>query len=418
VFNWQYAARQVQVVNSAALRAAGVTRDTPEPAGGKIVKDDKGEPTGVLENPRGLIAKHIPAREVSVEAHLRELERLLRGYNAVGITSIGERNSNVEGYRTYEKLKVAGRLTARVNVTIGLRSSGTAEATEQWIRALPFKFGDGDDWLRVGPLKIGVDGGILYGTAYLREPYGAQAAPLYGLTDPAFRGALSLPPEKVQVAIRTGHRLGWQMCSHVTGDAGVDVVLDAVEAANRDQPIKDRRYTLIHAYFPNPTAARRAAALGVCVDTQPAWYYKDGDALATALGGERLRHFIGVQDWLKGGVKVALNSDHMQGLDPVTSLNPYHPFLTMYTAITRKTETGLVVGPEQRVSRQEALRMMTIDAAYLSFDEKKKSSIEVGKLGDLAVLSDDFLGCDTERIKAIHSMLTVVGGKVVYEAGR
>ena len=97
--------------------------------------------------------------------------------------------------------------------------------------------------------------------------------------------------------IRTGHRLGWQMCSHVTGDGGVDVVLDAVEAAHKDSPIKDRRYTLIHAYFPNPEAVRRAAALGVCVDTQPAWYYKDGDALATALGGSRLKSFIGLQDW-------------------------------------------------------------------------------------------------------------------------
>src|SRR5438309_5195646 len=131
------------------------------------------------------------------------------------------------------------------------------------------------------------------------------------------------------------------MSSHVTADSGVDLVLDAVEAADRDTPIKDRRYTLIHAYFPNPITVRRAAALGVCVDTQPAWYYKDGDALATALGGTRLRHFIGLRDWLDGGVKVALNSDHMQGADPNTSLNPYNPFLTMYTASTRKTEHGL-----------------------------------------------------------------------------
>lgn len=415
VFNWQYANRQVQVLNSAALKAAGITRDTPDPKGGKIVKDDKGEPTGVLENPRGLTAKFLPPREVSTETHLRELEKLLRAYHAVGITSISERNSNVEGYRVYEQLKAAGRLTARVNVTIGLRSDGTVEGTEKWIQALPFKHGDGDDWLRVGPLKLGVDGGVLYGTAYLREPYGKQAFALYNISDPTYRGAMSLPPEKVEAMIRTGHRLGWQMCSHVTGDGGVDVVLDAVEAAHKDRSIKERRYTLIHAYFPNATAARRAAALGVCVDTQPAWYYKDGDALAVALGGERLKSFIGVQEWFKAGVKVALNSDHMQGADPITALNPYHPFLTMATAITRKTETGLVVGPEQRITRAEALRLMTLDAAYLSFDEKKKGSIEVGKLGDLAILSDDFLTCAEDRIKQIRAVVTVVGGKVVYE---
>src|SRR5262249_42409734 len=256
VFNWQYAARQVQVLNTAALKTAGITRATPEPAGVKIVRDDKGEPTGVLENPRGLVAKHIPPREVSEEAHLKKLERLLRRYHEVGITSIGERNANVEGYRIYEKLKAAGRRAAGVNVTIGLRSDGTPEGTEKWIKALPFKFGDGDDSLRVGPLKIAVDGGILYGTAYLREPYGLQTFSLYGLTDESYRGALSLSPEKVQTLTRPGHRLGWQMCSHVPGEGGVDVVLDAVEAAHKDSPIKDRRYTLVHAYFPTPEAVR------------------------------------------------------------------------------------------------------------------------------------------------------------------
>jgi predicted amidohydrolase YtcJ len=415
VFTWQYALRQVRVLNSAALKASGITRSTPEPKGGKIFKDESGEPTGVLENVGDLIGKHLKARPVSEAAHLDSLERLLKRYNEVGVTSIFERNSGVDGVRIYEKLKEQGRLTVRVNVTIGLRSDSTPEGTEIWIKALPFQFGAGDDWVRVGPIKFSIDGGILYGTAYMRDAYGPQAAPLYGLSDPAYRGLLNQPPEKVKGLIRTGHRLGWQMCAHVTGDAGVDVALDAVEAAHKDSPITGRRYTLIHAYFPNPDAVRRAAALGVCVDTQPAWYYKDGDALAFALGQERLKSFIGVNDWLKGGVKVALNSDHMQGADPVRSLNPYHPFLTMYTAVTRKTESGLVVGPEQRVSREQALRMMTIDAAHLSFDEKRKGSIEAGKLADLAILSDDYLTCDEERIKDIHSLLTIVGGRVVHE---
>jgi predicted amidohydrolase YtcJ len=300
-------------------------------------------------------------------------------------------------------------------VTIRLGSDGSLEGTEKWIQTLRVLFGDGDDWLRIGPIKFFVDGGVLYGTAYMLEPYGPDAFPLYGLTDPSYRGTLSLTPEKIENVIRAGHRLGWQMCSHVTGDGGVDVVLDALEAVHKEKPINDRRYTLIHAYFPNPKAVRRAAALGVCVDTQPAWYYKDGDALADALGGKRLKSFIGLEDWRKGGVKVALNSDHMQGADPNTSLNPYNPFLTIYTAVTRKTENGLVIGSENQVSRENALRMMTIDAAYLSFDEKRKGSIEVGKLADLAILSEDLLTCEAERIKDIRSVLTIVGGRVVHE---
>src|SRR5207245_2422689 len=115
----------------------------------------------------------------------------------------------------------------------------------------------------------------------------------YGFTDPNHRGSANFRPEQIANMMRAAHRSGWQMCSHVTGDAGVDLVLDALERVSAEFPAKDRRYTLIHAYFPNPAAVRRAAALGVCVDTQPAWYYKDGDALASALGEARLNHFIG-----------------------------------------------------------------------------------------------------------------------------
>lgn len=413
VFNWQYANRQVQVLNTAALRAAQIGKDTRPPARGKIHIGGDGQPTGVIEDAGALTSKFLARRSVPEAEYLDSLVRLLHRYNECGITSIFERNTNPAGYRTYEKLKADGRLSLRVTTTIGLSTDGTEAGTEKVISGLPFRFGDGDDWVKVGPLKLGVDGGILYGTAFMREPYGAAAAPLYGITDPNYQGDLRISPEKLKAIIRTGTRLGWQMCSHVTGDAGVDAVLDAVDAAG--QSIKDRRYTLIHAYFPNPETARRAASLGVCVDTQPAWYYKDGDALASALGGTRLKNFIGVQLWQQAGVKVALNSDHMQGFDPNLSLNPYNPFLAMYIAVTRKTEHGLVIAPEQCVSRQDALRMVTIDAAFLGFDETRKGSIEIGKLGDLAVLTDDLLTCPVERMKDIRAVLTVVGGRVVHE---
>jgi predicted amidohydrolase YtcJ len=154
--------------------------------------------------------------------------------------------------------------------------------------------------------------------------------------------------------------------------------------------------------------------LGVCIDTQPAWYYKDGDALAAALGQKRLEEFIGLKTWQGAGLKIALNSDHMQGFDPDLSLNPYNPFLALYTAVSRKTESGAIYGKDQAVSRKDALRMLTSDAAWLHFDEAKKGTLEVGKLGDLAVLSDDYFTCPEERIRAIRSVLTVVGGKVVY----
>ncbi len=405
----------VQFLNTAALKAAGITRDTPDPAGGEIVRDGSGEPTGLLRNPRALLSKFLPGRTPSEGETLEALERVHRRYNEVGITSVFERQTDVAGVRTYEKLRDARRLTVRATVTIGMGGDGTADGSEKFIASLPFKTGDGDDWVRVGPLKLVVDGGILIGNAFMREPYGVKCAHLYAVTDPAYRGSLSLKAEQVRNMIRTGHRLGWQMSSHVTGDAGTDIVLDAVEAANADSPIRDRRYTLIHSYFPNPEAARRAAALGVCVDTQPAWYFKDADAIVTALGEERLKAFIGVGDWLKAGVKVAINTDHMFGLDPDTALNPFNPFLTMATVVTRRTEAGLVINPDQRVSREDALRMMTIHAAWLGFDEKKKGSIEVGKFGDLAILTGDFMACPEDRIRELQVAATVVGGRVVFE---
>lgn len=401
------------VVNTAALQGAGIGPDTPPPPGGAIVKDTDGRPTGLLRNVGGLLDKYqVGGRG---EGLLAALEDVHRHYNAVGITSVIERGADLAGYRAYETLRAEGRQRVRATVTLRVASDGSVEGTEAFIRSLPFRFGEGDDRLRVGPLKIVADGGILAGTAYMREPYGPAAVSLYGSADPGYRGFLTLSPEKIRNIVRTGHRLGWQMCAHVTGDAGVDTVLDAFEAADADRPIRDRRFTLIHAYFPTLDVARRASRLGVVVDTQPAWYYKDADALLPALGAARLGPFLGLAEWLRGGVKVVLNTDHMFGVDPDASMNPYNPFLTMSVAVTRRTEGGQVIGPEQAISREEALRMMTVNAAYLSFEEKRKGSIEVGKLGDLVLLSDDLLTCPPERIRSIRAVLTVVGGEIVHD---
>jgi predicted amidohydrolase YtcJ len=415
VFTWQYGSKTVQRLNSKAIAAAGITKDTQPPPRGKIHLDEKGEPTGVLDDASALLTKFMPARAVSDEKYQDLLATLLKRYNEIGITSITERGSNADGYRTYQKLRDDGRLPLRVTVTHRLVTDGSVEATEQFIKSLPYKTGDGDDWVRVGPLKVSIDGGALYGTAYMREPYGPQAFSLYGISDPQYRGKLEISPEKLKNIFRTVHRMGWQMSTHVTGDAGVDHALDALEAANADSPVAPRRYNLIHGYFPNPETAKRVARLGAVVDTQPMWFYKDGDALLDALGQKRMEQFIGLRTWRDAGVKVALNADHMQGFDPDTSLNPYNPFLAMQAAVTRKTESGKVIGAHQKISREEALRMFTIDAAWMSFDETRKGSIEVGKFGDLAILTGDFLAIPEDKLNTLRAQVTIVGGKVVHE---
>jgi predicted amidohydrolase YtcJ len=400
------------VLNSAALRAAGITRNSTDPPGGAIVKDAAGEPTGLLRNVGGLLA---PFRPRSGTVSLDMLEQVHRQYLATGITSVVERGATLDGYKSYEDLRRADRLRVRATVTIRIPRADDAAAVEQFIRGLTFRPGSGDEWLKVGPLKIVVDGGILIGTSFMREPYGPSARQLYAVDDPRYRGFLSLTPQQIASAIAIGHGLGWQMVAHVTGDAGVDVVLDAIEAAQKGQPAPDRRHTLLHAYFVNRETAVRAARLGVLVDTQPAWHYKDADALAAGLGRERLAHFIGLRTWREAGVDVAINTDHMFGLDRNEALNPFNPFLTMYSATTRRTEGGRVIGGTEAVSRREALRMMTSMAARFSFDEKDRGSIETGKLGDFVVLSDHLLTVSAEQLRAIRADLTVIGGHVAFE---
>lgn len=414
VFIWQYANRQVQMLNTAALRAAGIDRNTPVPAGGAIVKDADGEPTGAIEDAPALTAQWVRKPPPPQEAYRRILEDVWRRYARFGITSMAERRTDAEGWRTYNEMRSEGRLPLRAALTIYVESDGTAEGTRRFIESLPFKPDEGDDWVRVGPLKFSVDGGVLYGTSFMREPYGPQAGDLYGPLAPQYRGRLQMTPEQVDAVVRTGHGLGWPMCAHVTGDAGVDMVLDAVEAAGRERPIVDRRFTLLHAYFPHEDTAARCARLGVCVDTQPAWYFKDGDALAAALGGLQMSRFIGLDIWRRAGVTVSISSDHFLGVDSDLSLNPYNPFLTLATAVTRRTETGRIFGPDQRVTREQALRMMTVEAAKLHREESFKGTLEVGRLGDLAVLSADYFSCAEEHIPAIRSVLTVVGGRVVH----
>jgi predicted amidohydrolase YtcJ len=403
-------------LNSAALRAAGITRDSADPPGGAIVKDASGEPTGLLRNVGGLLARFHTGPEGGVSPDL--LEQVHQRYLATGITSVIERGATLDGYKMYDALKRDNRLRVRSTVTIRLPVSdpdGYADRIERFIRDLPFHFGQGDEWLKVGPLKIVVDGGILIGTSFMRQPYGLGARQLYAVDDPQYRGFLSLTKEQIASAFAIGHRLGWQMVAHVTGDAGVDLVLDAIEAAQKTPPADDRRHTLIHAYFASPETAARAARLHVLVDTQPAWYYKDADALSNGLGRERLAHFIGLRTWRDAGVDVAINTDHMLGLDRDDALNPFNPFLTMYAATTRRTESGQVVSAGDAVSREEALRMMTSTAARFSFDEKERGSIETGKLGDFVVLNDDLLTCSPDRLRAIQVEMTAIGGKTVYE---
>ncbi len=170
----------------------------------------------------------------------------------------------------------------------------------------------------------------------------------------------------------------------------------------------------MHSNFPNQSSIERARKLGVIFDSQIAWYYCDADALKDAFGPERMKQLLPFRSILDAGVMVVGGSDHMIKFDPRESINPYHPFFAIWMAVTRKTSGGAVYTPEQRVTRDEALKMWTLHGAYNSFEEKIKGSIEPGKLADMIVVTKDFLKCPEDEIKDIEVQMTMVDGKTVY----
>ncbi len=402
------------VLNSVLLKQAGISRDTPQPANGKIIKDAQGEPTGVVLGAPDLLSRFRQSRPRTHEDNVWAIKAMHKAYNSAGITSTCDRLQGPEGFRAYQEVHAKGDMTVRTNVTYYTSAKGTPEDVAAEIRRIPFVTGWGDEWLNVGPIKTTVDGGILIGTAYLREPYGRNTQ-LYGYSDPEYRGVLAVKPENLFMLARVADELGWQMTSHATGGGALDLLLDAYEAADRVKPIQGRRWNVMHANFPNARAIARAKKLGVVFDSQIAWLHSDGDAIKDVFGPERMAYFLPFRSLVDAGLTVVGGSDHMIRFDPRESINPYHPFYGMWMAITRKTVDGAVLNPEQRITRAEALRMWTLNGAYNTFEENIKGSIEPGKLADMTVISKDYLTCPEDEIKDIEALRTVVDGKVVYE---
>jgi predicted amidohydrolase YtcJ len=401
------------VLNSALLAKAGITRATPEPANGKIIRDASGEPTGLILGATQLLGPLRATRSATRQERLDGLRKMQRAYNRAGITSTIDRGQSVDGFRLYEELKARGEMTVRTYVTITMTPRATLDEVRAQIQAIPLRTGQGDDWLRVGSIKTVADGGILIGTAFLREPYGERTQP-YGYVDPDYRGVLAVPRENLVAMARAANELGWQMTAHVAGGGAIDALLDAYEAADKDKSIAGRRFTVTHGNFPNGEAIARARRLGVAFDVQPAWHHHDGPVLEGVFGPNRIRDFIPLRAMIDAGVVVAGGSDHMIRFDAREAINPYHPFFGMWMAVTRRMADGRVLGPEQRIKREEALRMWTLNAAYLSFEEKTKGSIEAGKVADLLVVDRDFLNCPEEEIRSIEPLVTMVDGRVVH----
>ena len=407
-----YDASYANAVNSYALKISGITRDTPDPPreGARIIKDAKGEPNGILTGQATALLKGLPRRDerVSEPQRLEALEAMLKRYAAAGLTGVTDRGANEESIQAYNKLKAAGRLPIRVVMTY--------RPTLEQLRKSSYRSGQGDAWLKFGSFKVGLDGGINAGTAFMREPWQPYSAELFGFYDPKMRGDLRMPFDELAVIMRVAWQQGWPLAAHAQGAAAIEGLLDVWEKLDKEKPIAATRSHPIHASFLTPDIIARAKRLGVMFDVQPDWFYFDGLAMSKVVSPQALRYFNPYQSLAKAGVLFAGGSDHMIGWDKNNAINAYNPFLGMYAAITRKTSQGVVLTPEEKLTREQALRMYSSWGAILNHAENERGSVESGKLADLVVIDRDYLTCPEEQIKDIHAVLTIVEGRIVYNA--
>jgi len=412
-------ASYVSVVNSYALKMSGVTRNTPDPPGGEIGKDENGEPNGILRNALSVI-KGAPDTEHSQQfTHaemLDALENILKRYAAAGLTTVGDRAVLKEDVDLYRELKVKRRLPIRAVLTWRLPTKAPADQLVAEIQRSSWVTNEGDDWLKFASFKVTLDGGMTIGTAYQRRPYGPFGAQLYGESNPQNRGQLFVPPDKLLAIMRAARDKGWQLTAHSQGGGAVDTLLDVFEKLNRERPLRPTRSLVMHASFQSPEAIALMKSIGILADVQPIWLYWDGPALEKVFGHDGMRYFIPLRSYRNSGVVLAGGSDHMIGFDKNKATNGYNPFLSMWIAVTRRMSNGAVLYPEERLTRQEALRMYTSWPAYIQFNEKNRGSLELGKLADLVIIDRDYLTCPEDDIKKIEPVMTILNGRIAYSA--
>jgi predicted amidohydrolase YtcJ len=386
------------VANSAALSLAGISQDTADPDGGRLDRDPQtGEPTGVLrELAQTMVKTLIPPYTVAdfKEGILAACQQLA----SWGITSFHDAAVGREAMIAYQELLAENRLPLRVGMMIPgiplLEFPGYLDE----LKTLGIQAGFGNERLRIYGTKFMCDGSMSGWTAALYEPYA---------NEPDELGITVVPEDELKAGIVEAHKAGLRPVTHAIGDRAIDIVLGAIELALKERPDPDHRMSVEHCSLPTEQAIERMKHLGVLPSSSVGFIYELGPAHLLGLGPERIKGYFPHKTYLEKGIISVGNSDWF-----VTSGNIAQQ---IYGVVTRTSYTGEVVGANQAIPVNEALRLYTINGAYASFEENIKGSIEPGKLADMAILDRDILSIPSEEIKDMQVEMTIAGGEIVFQ---
>lgn len=378
------------IVNSAVFKQLGVTKDTPDPEGGKFGKGSNGELTGFCaETALKMVDRITRTPAVGPKERQAGVKLISEMMSAAGLTSVHDAQANKDDLTAYQDALAAGEMRFRVymlvvpELLVDLQKAGVRPRM-------------GSDRLRIGGVKLFCDGSASERTMRMSQPYVGR---------PNDYGILVTTQDKLNEAVLSAHQAGFQVGTHANGDVAIEMVLTAYELAQRLSPRPGVRHRIEHCTLINEELLKRIAAAGVIPTPFYTYVYYHGDKWAQ-YGQERVRSMFAHRSFLDHGIKVAGASDYVPG--------PFEPLMAIQSMVTRTDYAGRVWGENQRVSVDEALKICTLHGAYASYDEKDKGSLTAGKLADFVMLADDPHTVDPGKIKDIRVVRTVVGGQTVY----
>ncbi len=379
-------------VNSLALKIAGIDEKTPDPKGGNIERDlETGNLNGrLLETATYLVEKFIPNQftRSDYQAGVKLISEML---SKSGITSVTDAGTGVKSLQAFEDAYESGELKTRVYCMIRGYAFDEVNGSGK-------KTGYGDEWVRVGAVKLVCDGSISERTARLSKPY---------IGRPDYYGIIINNEDEIYEEAIKAHLNDWQIGVHANGDVGIDITLRVFERLQKEKYRKDPRFRIEHCTIINESLVQRIKTLGVIPNPFSTYVYFHGEKMKE-YGKERLENMFAVRSFLDAGIPVTQTSDYPPG--------PFEPMMAIQSSVTRTDYTGEVWGPSQKISVEEAIKVATINGAYASYEENIKGSIEIGKLADLTILGQDPRETDPMRIIDIPVERTMVGGKWVYES--